>query len=750
MPSAQLRPLSGGAGDTWQGDGSEARLVFGPAALGQRLAAGWYEVRGSLECLDGGNTAALLPSVHVYYAGDSLPKHTELVLPEAGARGRTGMLMLFPAEVEALALQPAIGSARFRITGFCLRRLSRWQALRTMLAGPASNRSGCTRRFMAWCRSTRRRGFRRATDLLFADYRQRVLGNKASEYAIWIRKYDTLDTARLQALAHAARRLDKHSVRISVLMVVGDAPEASLCRSVDSLLEQVWDDWELCVVHDVMRAPRVAQRLTEYARRDPRVRAISTSNADVAMAFNAALAAADGDFIAMLEVGDCLRPQALLRLAQVAVEDSRPALIYSDEDTCDNEGRRSEPHFKPDWNADLLRGQDYLGHLVAVSTSLVREVGGFRSGFEGSLVYDLTLRCSERVEAARIHHHAEILYHRSHDKHDGVTPADAGSAESAGVRAVAEHLGRIGSVATVEALGRQHGFHRVRWPVPQPPPRISLIIPTRDHVQLLRQCVEGILAKSTYSDVELVVVDNRSSESAALHYLDDLSLRERVKVLRYDAPFNYSAINNWAARQCDGPLLGLVNNDVEVISPDWLEEMAGFALRQETGVVGAMLYYPDDTIQHAGMFLGVRGVAGHVYAGMPRGVQGYAGRALVAQELSAVTGACMLVRRAVFDEVGGLDESLPIEFNDVDFCLRVRQRGYRNVWTPFAELYHHESVSRGSGVGKGRPARAAGIALMRERWGDMLCLDPAYSPNLSLSGLNFELAFPPRASPLDP
>jgi GT2 family glycosyltransferase len=242
-----------------------------------------------------------------------------------------------------------------------------------------------------------------------------------------------------------------------------------------------------------------------------------------------------------------------------------------------------------------------------------------------------------------------------------------------------------------------------------------------------------------------VVVDNQSRDAAALDYLHELESRERVRVLRYDAPFNYSAINNWAARQCDGRVLGLVNNDIEVITPDWLEEMAGFAMRPDTGAVGAMLYYPDETIQHAGVVLGILGVAGHINCRMPRGYEGHGGRGLVVQNLSAVTGACMLVRRTIFDEVGGLDEQLPIAFNDIDFCMRVRARGYRNVWTPFAELYHHESASRGQEDTEEKMARFnAEVAFMQARWGNALLDDPAYNPNLSLQSHSFELAFPPR------
>lgn len=345
----------------------------------------------------------------------------------------------------------------------------------------------------------------------------------------------------------------------------------------------------------------------------------------------------------------------------------------------------------------------------------------------------------------QIHHVPKILYHwRAIEGSTALARDSKDYASAAGARAVADHLRRIGAGAEVEEL--PHGHFRVHWPLPDSPPKVSLVIPTRDRFELLRTCVESLLGSTNYPNLELVVVDNQSSEPQALAYLDELASRERVRVLRYDAPFNYSAINNWAVAQCDGELVGLVNNDIEVITPGWLREMASHALRAEVGAVGAMLYYPNDTIQHAGVIAGVYGVAGHLYAGMSRGYHGHGARAWVAQGLSAVTGACLLVRRSVFAEVGGLDERLSVAFNDIDFCLRLREHGYRNVWTPFAEMYHHESASRGSEDTDEKKARfALEVQFMLDRWKDVLSDDPAYNPNLSLQSLNFDLAFPPRA-----
>jgi GT2 family glycosyltransferase len=258
-------------------------------------------------------------------------------------------------------------------------------------------------------------------------------------------------------------------------------------------------------------------------------------------------------------------------------------------------------------------------------------------------------------------------------------------------------------------------------------------------------CIESIFERTTYPSFEVVVVDNQSSDPRAIAYLAGLGEHERIRVLRYDTPFNYSAINNFAVRESDGDVIGLINNDIEVISPDWLEEMVSQAVRPEIGAVGAMLYYPNDTIQHAGVVLGVHGVAAHLYSGMPRGYPGHGGRARVVQSLSAVTGACLVVRRDAYDRVGGLDESLKVAFNDIDFCLRLREAGYRNIWTPFAELYHHESASRGSEDTEEKKRRfTQEVDLMLQRWGAQLQSDPAYNVNLSLASLCCEMSSPPR------
>jgi len=327
------------------------------------------------------------------------------------------------------------------------------------------------------------------------------------------------------------------------------------------------------------------------------------------------------------------------------------------------------------------------------------------------------------------------------------SPALSGSAQGyaadAGKPPIADYLARNGDGAAQVSLAT--GGYRVRYALPSRTPRVSLIIPTRDRLDLLRTCVDSICRLTTYPDFEIVIVDNQSREQETLDYFNEVERRGNVRVLSYDAPFNYSRLNNFAVRESSSDVIALVNNDIEAIHGDWLQEMVTHAIRPQNGAVGAMLYYPDGRIQHAGVIIGLGGVAGHAYVGMPRGYPGQHHRAHLCQNLTAVTAACLVVRRDVFDEVGGLDESFEVAFNDVDFCLRIAQRGYRNVWTPWAEMYHHESATRGYEDNPEKQARFSGeIDRLKARWGDTLQWDPAYSPNLSLESHNFTLAFPPR------
>lgn len=741
VPDAHLRPTSDGVSAEWKSSGE--RECFTLAFPGEEvLPAGWYRLDGRLlQTEQTAATACLYPNYANGADGDE-----QIPLPDPDGDNRITALVLFKYPVAGLRFCPAQGPVRFRVEDFSLLRVSRATALRSMLGPTARTPSGLAPRIVRFVMDVLRGGVSQATDTLYRDYRRRLLPEDFGDYAGWVARYDTLTADRMQELRARAERLGADAPLISILVPLYQTPEHWLRRCIESVQTQAYPKWQLCLVDDASPSERVMQVAQEYAAADGRVEVVRRDeNGHISKASNTAIELARGDFIALLDHDDELRPHALLEVVEAILRNPDAGLLYSDEDKVDEDGRRFDPYFKPDFDPDLLRSQNYVCHFTTIRADLVRDVGGFRAGFEGSQDHDLILRCTERLRADQVIHIPRVLYHwRAIPGSTALTRDAKDYASSAGARAVDGHLQRCHPGARVEEL--THGHYRVYWPLPEVAPKVSLVIPTRDRVELLRMCVESILARTTYPDFELVVVDNQSTDPDALAYLAELQRRDRVRVLRFDAPFNYSAINNWAVAQCDGAVIGLVNNDIEVITPDWLEEMVSHALRPEVGAVGAMLYYPNDTIQHAGVMLGLHGVAGHIYAGLPRGYPGHGGRARVAQSMSAVTGACLLVRREVFEQVGGLEEGLQVAFNDVDFCLRVREAGYRNIWTPFAELYHHESASRGSEDTDEKKQRfASEVAYMHQRWEAELRSDPAYNANLSLSSLSCELSNPPRA-----
>lgn len=740
-PTRQLVAADVGANPGWDatGDDPAFQVGFGEEAAAQ--PAGWYRFQCRMMHIEGHLVA---PCLYPDYGRGQLADDA-IMLPDPDADGRIDALVLLKQPVIGLRLDPSARAARFLLGDVELRRLDRVDVLRRMFAdaGRAGSAWSAAAQFL---RTAWRGGLTVAAQALF----ERTSGQARARngYDEWVRRYDTINAQDQPLLERRVQRLASTPL-VSVLVPVYDTPEPWLRRCLDSVLVQAYPHWELCIADDASRSERVREILREYEGRDARVRvAYRASNGHISEASNTALAMARGEYIGLLDHDDELRPHALLEMVEAI--NARPALefIYSDEDKIDEQGRRFQPNFKPDWNPDLLLSQNYICHFTVMRTALARAMGGFRKGFEGSQDHDLFLRCTRGLSADRIYHVAKILYHwRAVAGSTALERAAKDYASTAGARAVAAYVHRVAPGATVDEL--PHGHYRVRWPLPHPAPKVSIIVPTRDRVELLRACIESVTGLTSYTNYEIVVVNNRSTDSEALDYLAALRKIERIRVLDYDAPFNYSAINNWAASCCDGELICLLNNDIEVFSGDWLEEMAAQAMRPEVGAVGAMLYYPDNTIQHAGVILGLGGIANHAYVGRPAGDPGYCARAWAAQNLSAVTAACLVVRREVFDAVSGLDERLQVAFNDIDFCLRVREAGYRNLWTPFARLNHHESASRGSDADPVKRERFLGeVQVMEERWGALLEADPAYNPNLSLDGTGFELAFPPRAAPL--
>lgn len=564
------------------------------------------------------------------------------------------------------------------------------------------------------------------------------------DYAAWIQRYDTLDAqARWQITEHI--RTWENQPLISIIMPVFNPPLDFLRAAVDSVRYQLYPHWELCIADDASTMPGVREYLEELELNDPQVKVVfRETNGHICAASNSAINIASGKYLALMDNDDLIAEHALYWVARAIIEHPDVSLIYSDEDKIDTQGRRNDPYFKPDWNEFLFRSQNMISHLGVYRRDLVAQVGGFREGFEGSQDYDLALRCIELIEPTQIIHIHRVLYHwRAHPGSTAVAGSEKPYAALAGVKALNEHLQRSHMHAHAELLPM--GMYRVRYELPEHLPLVSLIIPTRNAHGLVKQCVQSIRALTTYSPYEIILVDNGSDDRESLAYFAGLEQRHDVRVIRDDGPFNFSALNNLAVKQTRGELVCLVNNDIEVITPGWLEEMASIALQPGVGAVGARLWYPDDRLQHGGVVLGVGGVASHSHKFLSKGQYGYFGRGVLIQSFSAVTAACLMIRKSVYEQVGGLDESnLSIAFNDVDFCLRIKEVGYTNVWTPFAELYHHESATRGS---EDTPAKQARfnqeVAYMMQRWPD-LAHDSAYNPNLTLGYDDFSLAWPPR------
>ena len=509
---------------------------------------------------------------------------------------------------------------------------------------------------------------------------------------------------------------------------------------LDSLREQTYGNWELCIANASPEDASMEFTLKEYASLDSRiVWKKLDKNLGIAENTNAAFVMATGDYIGLLDHDDLLAPNALYEIASALEKERDIDVIYTDEDKVRADlSEHFQPHLKPDFNPDLLRANNYICHLFVVRRRIMEQTGGFRSEFDGAQDYDFIFRCVECAE--KIHHIPEILYHwRTHQASTADNPASKMYAYEAGKRAIEGNLKRSGLCGKVSHT-KDYGFYRVQYQV-QESPLVSIIIPNKDEKEVLKKCMDSIFKKSTYQNFEILIVENNSETEEIFTYYRELSRQDKIRLLKWDKPFNYSAINNYAAKKAKGTYLLFLNNDMEVISPDWIEEMLGHCQRPDTGIVGAKLYYPDKTIQHAGTIIGIGGIAGHMFVNMQGDRSGYLHKASLQQDLSAVTAACMMVKRDVFFEVGGFEEKLTVAFNDVDFCLRVRQKGYLVVYDPFAELYHYESKSRGTEDNKEKVRRfQSEIEFMRCRWETLLKEgDPYYNKNLSLTKWNYSL-----------
>lgn len=563
------------------------------------------------------------------------------------------------------------------------------------------------------------------------------LRNQAS-YPNWLARNEVLD---IEAMTQEIATFH-YQPKISIAMPVYNVEEKWLRLCIDSILNQVYTNWELCMADDASTDPNVKKILTEYQQLDERIRVVfREQNGHISEATNSALAIATGEFVALLDNDDELAINAFYEVVKVLNENPELDLIYSDEDKIDMDGNRSDPAFKPDWSPDLLLGTNYISHLGVYRRSILEEIGGFRKGYEGSQDYDLVLRFTEKTTKERIKHIPKVLYYwRMLPTSTAVDQGSKGYAFKAGLRAVQDALVRRG-INGRATHGAANGLYDVYYDI-KSDKLVSIIIPTKNGYKDVQRCVSSIIEKTTYQNYEIIMADNGSTDPKMheLYAEFEQQLPGRFFVESIDIPFNFSTINNRAAKKAHGEYLLFLNNDTEVITENWLTLMVSFAQQERIGCVGAKLLYPNNTVQHAGVILGLGGVAGHGHYGYPHGDLGYFGRLAINVNYSAVTAACLLMKKADFDAVGGFEKAFTVAFNDVDLCLKVQALGRDNVWLHEAELYHFESQTRGyDDKGKKKKRFEQEKVMMEEKWGPLIENDPFYNPNLTRDIPNFSL-----------
>lgn len=527
---------------------------------------------------------------------------------------------------------------------------------------------------------------------------------------------------------------------ISIAVPAYQTPVEFLKQMIESLISQTYPEWELCIANASPDNEEMQRALADYSAKDSRVRFCNLKeNLGIAENTNRAFSMAKGEFMGLLDHDDLLAPNALYEIVQALQDHPQADALYTDEDKVTTElDEHFQPHLKPDFNLDLLRSNNYICHFFVVRRSIVEKAGGFRKEFDGAQDYDFIFRCTEN--AREVLHVPEILYHwRTHKASTADNPASKMYAFEAGKRAIEANLERTETKGVVSHT-QDLGFYRVKYPV-QGKPLVSVIIPNKDEKETLQTCMEMLNSNTSYQNFEIIIIENNSTTDEIFRYYKELSKDPRIHLLRWGKEFNYSAINNFGVAHAKGEYLLFLNNDIKSINPDWMEELLGVCQRPEVGGVGAKLIYPDNTIQHAGCVVGMGGIAGHMFVDMPADRTGYLHKASLLQDMSAVTAACLMMKKEVFEEAGGFTEELAVAFNDVDLCLKVRKNNHLIVYDPYAKLYHMESKTRGAEDSKEKVRRfQTEIEYMRCHWLDILKNgDPYYNKNLSLTKWNYSL-----------
>ena len=574
----------------------------------------------------------------------------------------------------------------------------------------------------------------------YAAFRLYLIRRK--QYSIWMEKNEP-DEEELKEISAEGSKLS-YRPKLSLIMPTWNTRVDCLRAAIESVLDQTYGNWELCIADGGSTEPFVKDLLMEYLKRDSRIKVnFLAQNQGISGNSNQALSLAEGEFVGFLDHDDELAPFALFEVVKLLNERPELDFIYSDEDKINEKGKRSSPFFKPDWSPDMFLACNYPIHITILRKSLVDKLGGFREGYDGSQDYELLLRLTEIVEGKKIARIPKILYHwRTISGSTAIYNESKPYAVEAAKRALNDSMNRRSREIEEVQDGLWPGSYRIKYKIIGDP-RVSIIIPTRDKSDVLRKCIDSIIEKTVYQSYEIIIVDNQSQESETFRYYDEVNSNKKIRILHYDEAFNYSSINNFAVSQCDSEYVLFLNNDTEVITSEWLAAMLEHARRPEVGAVGAKLLYTNGRIQHCGIIMGYGDppIAGHHYQRYPDH-HGYIGVINTIRNFSAVTGACMLTKKALFEEVGGLEErNLAFAFNDIDYCLKLRDKGYLIIYTPYAKLYHHESLSRGYEDTPEKEERySKDVKYLRSKWGHIIDKgDPYYNPNLSLDRMDFSL-----------
>lgn len=559
--------------------------------------------------------------------------------------------------------------------------------------------------------------------------KKKLTGNEYADYDTWLR----IMRVSRQELFEQRKTKFSYAPKFSVVVPLYHTPAKFLKDLVRSMMYQSYANWELCLVNASPEDVHLTSLLENWAMRDKRIRVIRLEkNLGIAQNTNAGIAASTGEFIAFLDHDDFLEPDALFCYADALNKDKTIDVFYSDEDKTDEYAAHYfYPHFKSDFNIDLLHANNYMCHFLAVRKSLVDTVGGLNEKFDGAQDYDFVLRLTENTK--KIYHCPRILYHwRCSNQSTAANQGNKMYAIHAGKAALNAHYKRLGWNARAQE-GAVDGWYQTKFTLKEEP-LVSILIPNKDHTDDLDVCLNSFFERADYQNYEFIIIENNSVLPETFAYYEKIEKEhDNVKVVYWEAGFNYSAINNFGFKFAKGDYIMLLNNDVELITPDIFQSMLGFCMRPEVGIVGAKLLYNDHTVQHAGVLVGAGGLADHVFKGLHEDDPGYMGRAISSQDVSAVTAACLMVKKSVYEEVGGLEEEFQVAFNDVDFCLKVRKAGYLIVYDADVKLFHYESKSRGMEDTTERFIRFGNeMMLLNSKW-DILStfVDPYYNPNLS-------------------